>query len=99
MWKREMPAIAEISSSVSGVARWLSMYQSAFCAAFMDQGFPRSAIIMHAVLRPRLTVLALGAPELQRGPASAPRKNGSKQVLPTKLQSCILNAYSVRRLR
>src|SRR5580704_7827415 len=80
MWKREMPAMAEISSSVSGLARWLSMYQRAFCAAFMDQGFPRSAIMMHALRRPRLTVLALAAPELQRGPASAPRKKWQQPV-------------------
>jgi hypothetical protein len=40
MWKRETPPIAAISSSVSGPARWLSMYQSAFWAGFMADSFP-----------------------------------------------------------
>src|SRR5260370_2568189 len=36
MWKREIPPIAEISSRVNSSARWLSIYQSAFWAGFMD---------------------------------------------------------------
>src|SRR3982074_3502670 len=39
MWKRETPPIAAISSSVSAFARWLSIYQSALWAGFMDNNF------------------------------------------------------------
>src|SRR6266542_2812492 len=39
-WKRETPATPATSSSVSGPARWLSMYQSAFWAGFMTDSFP-----------------------------------------------------------
>src|SRR4051812_29168303 len=39
MWKRETPAIEATSSRVSAVARWLSIYHSAFCAGFIGDGF------------------------------------------------------------
>src|SRR4051812_33435797 len=39
-WKRETPAIAAISSRLNGPARWLSIYQSAFWAGFIADGFP-----------------------------------------------------------
>src|SRR5664279_1147172 len=38
MWKREIPPTPAISSSVSGLARWLSINQSAFWAGFMHLG-------------------------------------------------------------
>src|ERR1700682_3272485 len=38
MWKREIPPTPAISSRVNSSARWLSIYQSAFWAGFMDHG-------------------------------------------------------------
>src|SRR5436305_10525663 len=36
MWKRDIPAMAATSSSVSSPARWLSINQSAFSAGFIS---------------------------------------------------------------
>src|ERR1700757_2801989 len=66
MWKRETPATPAISSSVNSLAKWLSIYQSAFWAGFIaPQGTPRSGSIMRSWRAPHLIVLAL----LARWPA------------------------------
>src|SRR6201999_4413756 len=99
MWKRETPATFEISSSVSGSARWLSICQSAFCAGFIDHGLP-----LKRGDDARFAASAFDSPCAHRARTATGRslphrgKNSSKVLLLTRFQSCILDAHSVRRL-
>ncbi len=85
-----MPAI---SSSVSGAARWLSMYQSAFWAGFMDVGF---------LSKCRHCARSRGAP-LDRTCSPQPNKRSFRPAeitawLARRTQSCILASAFDRRL-
>src|SRR5216683_63218 len=89
MWKRETPPTPAISSSVNGCARWLSIYQSAFWAGFMDHGL-HSKRPHHARLRRASFDSPCSHPRaLGNAVSSAERKLAT---LVTCSQSCILQS-------
>src|ERR1700730_11088760 len=89
IWKRETPPTPAISSSVNGCARWLSIYQSAFWAGFMDNG-PHSKRPHHA----RLPRASFDSPCSH--PLASPNRSPFRQAelgsLVTCSQSCILQS-------
>src|ERR1700730_2823953 len=103
MWKREIPATPAISSRVNSSARWLSINQSAFWAGFMDDGLHWKRTQYERFARASFDSPCSHAPFRKLEPdamvASALRKIATKASLATSVQSCILRAHSIRRLK
>src|SRR5712664_699378 len=99
MWKREIPPIAEISSRVNSPARWLSIYQSAFWAGFMDHGLHSKRTHHHRFARASFDSPCSRSPLRNRNRTHVifhSTENSSEAVVGNVPQSCLLRSHPLQ---